>query len=156
MLLKELRLEKNLTQEEVAKLLGISRRTYIKYETGQIPIDSLKYKVIYETINKYGYIDETHGILSIDSISKICKDILNKYNIDYCFLFGSYAKGYAKETSDIDLLIGMELDMDTYFEIAEELRNNLHKNIDLIHETQLTNNMTLTKEILREGIKIYG
>lgn len=42
MTLKELRLQKQLTQEEAAGLLKISRKTYIRYENGAIKEDSFK------------------------------------------------------------------------------------------------------------------
>lgn len=156
MLLKDLRLEKNLTQEEAANLIGISRRTYIKYENGEISLDSYKYKAIYNVIEQYGYLDETHGILSIDSITSTCEEIFSKYNVLYAFLFGSYAKGYATEKSDVDILISVDLTAFNFIQICGELQDKLHKNVDLLHESQLSNNMSLTQEILRDGIKIYG
>ena len=35
----------------------------------------------------------------------ICSSVFGNYSIDYCYLFGSYAKGKATEVSDVDLLI---------------------------------------------------
>ena len=43
-----------------------------------------------------------------------------------------------------------------YFELIEILREQLKKKIDLLDVTQLDNNPTLVKEILKDGIKIYG
>ena len=50
--LKEIRLQNNLTQDEAAKILGVTRRTYINYESGKINEDSLKYKFIVDTLKK--------------------------------------------------------------------------------------------------------
>lgn len=156
MSLKDIRLQSNLTQEEAAQLLGVTRRTYVNYEAGKIDESSLKYRYIVETLKNANLLDENHGILSIDQIKKICSEIFKNYSVDFCYLFGSYAKGKATEISDIDLLVAMPIDGMKYFELIEILREQLKKKIDLLDVTQLDNNPTLVKEILKDGIKIYG
>ena len=44
----------------------------------------------------------------------------------------------------------------SFYELVEVLRESLKKKVDLLDETQLDNNSVLVKEILRDGIKIYG
>lgn len=156
MSLKDIRLQNNLTQEEAAQLLGVTRRTYVNYEIGKIDKTSLKYKHVVETLQKANLLDENHGILTVDKIRKICSDIFKDYSVEYCYLFGSYAKGKATEKSDVDLLISMPIDGMKFFELVELLREQLKKKIDLLDVAQLYNNPTLVKEILKDGIKIYG
>lgn len=156
MSLKDIRLRSNLTQEEAAQLLGVTRRTYVNYEAGKIDESSLKYKYVIETLQKATLIDENHGILTIDQIRKICGEIFKDYSVEYCYLFGSYAKGKATEKSDVDLLVAMPVDGMKFFELIEVLREQLKKKIDLLDIAQLENNPALVQEILRDGIKIYG
>lgn len=156
MSLKDIRLQGNLTQEEAAQLLGVTRRTYVNYEAGKIDEASLKYKYVVETLQKASLLDESHGILTIDRIRKICSEIFKNYSVDYCYLFGSYAKGKATETSDVDLLVAMPVDGMKFFELIELLREQLKKKIDLLDIAQLDNNSALVQEILKDGIKIYG
>ena len=156
MSLKDIRLRSNLTQEEAAQLLGVTRRTYVNYEAGKIDESSLKYKYVVETLQKATLIDENHGILTIDQIRKICGEIFKDYSVEYCYLFGSYAKGKATEKSDVDLLVAMPVDGMKFFELIEVLREQLKKKVDLLDIAQLENNPTLVQEILRDGIKIYG
>lgn len=156
MSLKDIRLRSNLTQEEAAQLLGVTRRTYVNYEAGKIDESSFKYKYVVETLQKATLIDENHGILTIDQIRKICGEIFKDYSVEYCYLFGSYAKGKATEKSDVDLLVAMPVDGMKFFELIEVLREQLKKKIDLLDIAQLENNPTLVQEILRDGIKIYG
>ena len=156
MSLKDIRLQGNLTQEEAAQLLGVTRRTYVNYEAGKIDEASLKYKYVVETLQKASLLDESHGILTIDQIRKICSEIFKNYSVDYCYLFGSYAKGKATETSDVDLLVAMPVDGMKFFELIELLREQLKKKIDLLDIAQLDNNSSLVQEILKDGIKIYG
>lgn len=156
MSLKDNRLRSNLTQEEAAQLLGVTRRTYVNYEAGKIDESSLKYKYVVETLQKATLIDENHGILTIDQIRKTCGEIFKDYSVEYCYLFGSYAKGKATEKSDVDLLVAMPVDGMKFFELIEVLREQLKKKIDLLDIAQLENNPALVQEILRDGIKIYG
>ena len=74
----------------------------------------------------------------------------------YCILFGSYARGSATEKSDVDILISTEITGLRFFGIAEKLRQELHKKVDLLDTEQLNNNKELLDDILKEGIRIYG
>ena len=78
------------------------------------------------------------------------------YGVEYCYLFGSYAKGKAAPTSDVDLLICSEASGLRFFELVEKLREGLKKKVDVLDQRQLTQNPELTHEILKDGIKIYG
>lgn len=155
-MLKEIRLEKGMTQENAAKYLGITRRTYLKYENNQALQNTFKGKYMIESLNKYGLIDEEHGLLSIDIIKEKCQKIFSNYDVNYCYLFGSYAKGNATELSDVDLLISMPLDGLKFYELIEVLREELKKKVDLLDARHLGENQELLEDILKEGIKIYG
>lgn len=154
--LKDLRLEKNLTQKQVANLVGVSLRSYITYENDATKVGSVKYNYIVKTLSEINPIDEEHGIVSVDYIAGRCKAVFVKYDVEYCYLFGSYAKGSATEKSDIDLLISANVKGIKFFGLVEELRTALQKRVDALDTNQLNNNAELAKEILRDGIKIYG
>lgn len=154
--LKDVRLQCNLTQEKAAQILGVTRRTYINYESGKIDENSLKYKFLVETLKQANLIDEEHGLLTLEQIKTICSEIFKDYDVEYCYLFGSYAKGKATEKSDVDLLVSMQLNGLKFFELIELLREKLKKKVDLLDVAQLNNNSALVQEILRDGIKIYG
>lgn len=156
MTLKQLRIDKGLTQAKCADILQVSLRTYKRYESNESTINTVKYQYLVERLSEYGKIDESHGILSIDQIQKTCSEVFKDYQVDYCYLFGSYAKGKETETSDIDLLIAMPINSMKYFELIELLRERLKKKIDLLDVGQLDNNPQLMNEILKDGIKIYG
>ena len=156
MTLKELRLSKDLTQSQVANIVGISLRSYKEYENDVTKANSLKYKYILNELLKIDYIDEEHGILKMDNIKKVVSDVLSKFDVDYCYLFGSYARNKANELSDVDLLVSTKITGMAFFGLAEELREALHKKVDLLNLEQLSKNQVLLNEILRDGIKIYG
>ena len=155
MTLKELRQSKNLTQLQVANLLNISLRSYKQYENEKEKEGSFKYNYIYNELTKYGYIDEEHGILSIDDIKRIVSQVLSQHEVEYCYLFGSYARGEANEKSDVDLIVATEITGMAFFGLCEYLRDALHKKVDLLNLAQLNNNQKLLNEVLKDGIKIY-
>jgi len=154
--LKELRIDKKMTQQEVADLIGISLRSYKSYENDDVKRNTLKYEYIFDRLVKVNFIDEEHGLLTIESITRKCKKVLEQYNVKFCYLFGSYAKGKEKPTSDVDLLISTDVTGLKYFGMVEELRTVLCKKVDVLDTKQLMNNLELTEEILKDGIKIYG
>ncbi len=156
MTIKELRTSKNLTQKQAAEICGIPLRTYSRYELEDSKEGSLKYNYIVSILNDYGYVDEEHGILTFESIVKIVEEILRKYDVEYCYLFGSYAKGKASEKSDVDLFISTSVTGMRFYGLVEELRTALHKKVDLLTLAQLNNNNELIGEIFKDGIKIYG
>lgn len=156
MTLRELRKDKGLTQAEAASYVGIPLRTYINYENDITKQDSIKYKYIFEKLTAYGYIDAENGLLSVERIRSICEEVFENYEVECCYLFGSYAKGKATERSDVDLLICTSLSGLAFFEMVETLREKLCKKVDALHQSQLNNNVVLMKEILKDGIKIYG
>lgn len=155
MTLKELRMSKKITQVQAASIVGISLRSYKQYENDENKKNTIKYTYIFNELEKIGYVDEEHGILSIDSIKEIVSNVLSSFDVDYCYLFGSYAKNRAGENSDVDLLISTKITGMAFFGLAEELREALHKRIDLLNIEQLNNNQELLNEILKDGIKIY-
>lgn len=156
MTLKDLRKQKKLTQIECSDYLGIPLRTYQTYETDERKKDSIKYLYMIRKLEQYGFVDEEHGLLSRQSIKDICSEVFENYAVKYCYLFGSYAKEKATETSDVDLLISTSETGMRFYELVETLREKLKKKVDVLNRDQLTNNDQLLEEILTDGVKIYG
>lgn len=156
MSIKQLRLEKGLTQVKCAEYLKIPLRSYKRYEADDGKSNEIKYKYIIDRLNEYGRIDEEHGMLDTKQIKSICGSVFPLYSVEYCYLFGSYAKKTATEKSDVDLLVSVPINGLKFFELAEVLREKLKKKVDLLDVNQLNNNPDLVREILKDGIKIYG
>ncbi|MBQ3432575.1 MAG: nucleotidyltransferase domain-containing protein [Clostridia bacterium] len=154
--LKKLRIEKNLTQKQAASITGISLRSYKSYENEEKKQGTIKYNYLIEQLLRVNPIDEEHGIVDIEYIREKCSEVFQNYEVEYCYLFGSYAKEQANEKSDIDLLISSNVKGLKFFGMVEALRTKLNKKVDALDIQQLNNNMELVKEILKTGVKIYG
>lgn len=154
--LKELRIKKRITQQKAAELTGISLRSYKTYENDETKVGTIKYHYLCETLSAYNKIDEEHGILDLEEIKEVCSKVFDKFNVNYCFLFGSYAKGNANAMSDVDLLVSADISGLKFYGMVEDLRTALHKKVDVLSVIQLKDNYELVLEILKDGIKIYG
>ena len=159
MYLLELRNQYGLSQIEAACALNMPLRTYIRYEKDNNYGNALKRSMMIEMlIDKYE-ITVNKGLLSVEKIKTLLSALFEgeyKGQIEFCYLFGSYAKGYAKENSDVDLCISTQLKGLKFAGLSESIRRVLHKNVDLIRFSNLENNITLISEIMKDGIKIYG
>ena len=88
-------------------------------------------------------------------IQAILHPIFVNYNIKKAILFGSYAKGFAREQSDIDLLVDSGLKGLAFFGLLEDIVTSLGKNDDLLDVSQLTPDSLVGEEIKKNGVVIY-
>lgn len=156
MKLKEYRNACNFTQKEAAVFLGVSDKTYFRYENEDKYEGSLKYMKMCELLADKGKIDETHGILTLAQIKESLVSVFQKYDVSFAYLFGSYAKGKASEKSDVDILVGTSISGLSYYGLLQDAIDSLHKNVDLIRLKDTLENEDFLNEILKDGIKIYG
>ncbi len=76
-------------------------------------------------------------MLTIEKIKEVVTRIGRKYGVKSVYLFGSYAKGTANETSDIDLIIDKGQALHKYidyFHFCDELETELGTEVDVTTE----------------------
>lgn len=159
MTLLETRKKYGLSQVDASFILNVPIRTYIRYEINDSYGSELKRKEMIKALINECQITEEKGLLTIEKIANLLADLFNdKYpgQIVFCYLFGSYAKGYAKEDSDVDLCVSTTLTGLKFVGLSEAIHQVLNKKIDLIRFSNLKDNLTLIQEIMKDGIKIYG
>ena len=152
--LSEVRIQNGLTQKEAAALIGVPFRTYIRYEKEESYKKSYKYKLFLQELINQVKVDEEHGVLTLGRIKSLILPVLTRHNIKNCYLFGSYARGEARENSDIDLLVDTDITGLDFFKLIEEIRTTLNKKIDLLRLKDLSSDNPIILEILKEGIKL--
>ena len=77
------------------------------------------------------------SVLKLSEIKKILKAVLGNHGITKIYLFGSYARGDATSSSDVDILCDKG-DVKTLIEqgeLEDELENKLGKKVDLVFTT---------------------
>ena len=154
-MIREIRISKGLSQIEAAKIVGLSIRTYQNYEYGNSTRDKFKINQIISILSSYNKYTLNTGIYNIEDIKNIINELLKDTDISFVYLFGSYAKGKATPSSDIDLLISDEIKGLEFIGLVDEFSKRFNKNIDLIRISDLKNNFVFLNEILKSGIKIY-
>ena len=146
-----------ITQLQAANACGVCLRTYQTYE--ETTKTNQTYNSLMQKLDEIGVLDGTNHIASVRRIKFTCRRLFkDKYpEIQTAFLYGSYARGEATGRSDIDILVVLNKPMGLrFFAIAEELKELLHKEVDIQSYEQLLGNAPMLKDILVEGIKIYG
>jgi Predicted nucleotidyltransferases len=71
----------------------------------------------------------------LKKLQKKVAPIAKKYNLKEVYLFGSYARGEAREDSDIDLLyvkFDNSMSLTTKYMLLDELEDSLGKKVDLV------------------------
>ena len=105
-------------------------------------------------------------IYTISEISDIIRPIAEKYGLKAVFLFGSYARHEASESSDIDLLVDTSgTQIKGLFALGAlycELEDALQKKIDLITVSSLEQPPRMPGEeyfkeaVKRERVELYA
>lgn len=155
--LRRKRKDLNITQLQAANACGVSLRTYQTYE--ETKTLNATYDYLLNKLKEMGVLDSSNYIVSVRYIKQVCRELFPKEfpEIKCAYLYGSYARGEATGKSDIDILVVLEKPMGfKYFDIADRLETLLNKSVDLQSYEQLVNNAPMIKDILVEGVKIYG
>ena len=95
-------------------------------------------------------------IYTLDEIREIINPIAARYGVQSIYLFGSYARGEATETSDLDLRVnkGKVLDFFTLGEMYCDLEEKFQKKLDLLTTGSLDDEFL--SKIANEEIMIYA
>ena len=153
--LRSIRKNIGITQEEAAKMVGVSRRTYQTYEEKEII--NKAYDEILEALKNIDTGYTFNFVLNAKVIKKRCEGIFAKYpEVECAYLYGSYARGEADEDSDVDILVVVKPIGMKFFSIAADLEDVLGKKVDLQTIEQVNDNIKFMKRFLKESIKIYG
>lgn len=153
--LRQKRKDLEITQLQAANVCGVSLRTYQTYEETHNLNETYNY--LLKKLDEMGVFDGSNCVVSVRYIKQVCRELFKKYpQIKCAYLYGSYARGEATGSSDVDILLvchdmGME-----FFGMAADLQEALHKEVDLQTHDQIAGNEDLLENILVDGIKIYG
>ena len=94
-------------------------------------------------------------IYAVDELKTIISPIAAQYGVDRVFLFGSYARGQAKEDSDVDLRIdkGAVKGLFALGALYSDLEERLGKKLDLLTTGSL--DQKFLRRIAKEEVLLY-
>ena len=95
-------------------------------------------------------------IYTVADIKEKLMPIFDKYKIKKAVLFGSYAKGIARDNSDIDIMVDSNLRGLAFLGLLEDVVNAVGKSVDLLDKSQIINSSRIQREIEDTGVVIYG
>lgn len=98
----------------------------------------------------------TKAIYSVADIKQKLIPVFTKYKIKKAILFGSYAKGSAKQNSDIDIVVDSNLRGLAFYGLLEDVVDAVGKSVDLLDRSQIKNASEIEKEIAATGVVLYG
>lgn len=158
--LKQMRLNLGLSQTEAAHYLGLPLNTLQNYEQGQRETSPWVMMLLLDKLSQAKKNDElvfsrSKGVYSFSLLREKIQEIVRPYHLEKIYLFGSYAKGTATETSDIDLYLSSSVPSGKYFRLLEELVEGLHKDVDLLNPETIVAGSRIDLEIQKTGILIY-
>ncbi|MBQ9031306.1 MAG: nucleotidyltransferase domain-containing protein [Parasporobacterium sp.] len=93
---------------------------------------------------------------TVDSIKETLEPVFKSYHVKKAILFGSFAKGTAKDNSDIDIFVDSGLKGLQFFGLLEDVTTSLNRSVDLIDSSQVQKDSKVMREINKTGITIYG
>jgi len=96
-------------------------------------------------------------MLSIEEIKSYIIPIIEKYPIEKVMLYGSYARGDASDTSDIDLVVESRgrLHNRKIFALGGDLLDVLPVRVDVYDILEIANSSAMYENIQKEGVIIY-
>ena len=94
-------------------------------------------------------------IYTIDEVRNKTAPIAKEFGVSRMSLFGSYARGEAKDSSDVDFYIdrGKLSNLLQYFAFVDELENALHCHVDVV--TTGIEDKQFLSAIMQEGVLLY-
>lgn len=99
---------------------------------------------------------QNNDIYTVDEIAKSIYDVAKDYNVQKIVLFGSYARGEAKQHSDIDLYVKAgSVKFLSVCAMGMDIKELLQRNVDVLVEEHMSFSEAMAFEIEKEGIVLY-
>ncbi len=118
--------------------------------------DSFTFSISCDILCLKGVIFVNDTIYTLPEIRSRLTPVFSEYNVNSAVVFGSYAKGCAHLTSDVDILVDSGLKGLEFFGLLEDVSNALDKQVDLLDITQIAPDSAIEREISKSGVRIYG
>ena len=99
-----------------------------------------------------------NAIYTLNEIKNKLSDIFTEYNVKKAMVFGSYARGDADNSSDLDIVVDSDkrlLNL-SLFGLGSSIEDTLGISVDIFEINEIVNEGALDNAIKNEGVVIYG
>ena len=94
-------------------------------------------------------------IYTVPELQSVLSPIFRANGVRKATLFGSYAKGVATASSDVDLLVDSGLRGLAFFGLLEQVTEALDAPVDLIDVSQVETGSEIAREIQKSGVALF-
>ncbi len=94
-------------------------------------------------------------VYTVQQVQERLSPIFRENGVRKATLFGSYSKGTATASSDVDLMVDSGLKGLRFFGLLEDVSQSLQCDVDLIDQSQIVPGSRIDHEIRRTGVVIY-
>jgi hypothetical protein len=94
-------------------------------------------------------------IFTVPQLQALLSPVFDRYGIRRAVLFGSYGKGTATETSDVDLLVDSGLRGLRFVGLLDDVQRAVGKDVDLFDVTHIESGSRIDREIRDTGVTVY-
>jgi len=94
-------------------------------------------------------------MMTVAMIQEAITPVLKQHGVSKAVLFGSHAKGCARENSDVDLLVDSGLKGFAFIGLIEDVYEKLNCPVDVFDVTHINKGSKMEKEIEATGVVIY-
>ncbi|MBR2549633.1 MAG: nucleotidyltransferase domain-containing protein [Saccharofermentans sp.] len=93
---------------------------------------------------------------TIDEIKIKIAPLALKYGVESIYVFGSYARGEATDSSDIDILVfgGSGFKKSLIYALSEELREIMKKDIDIFEISEINVDSDFYSKVMDEKVLV--
>ena len=100
---------------------------------------------------------QENRVLTLDSIRELVSPVLGKHGVIQAIIFGSYARGEATVSSDVDIVIDSKgkLSGMAFFIASDEISKALPIPSDIYEKREIREGSALYDRIKNEGVILY-
>ena len=95
------------------------------------------------------------GVYTIPQLKDTLALVFARYGVRRAVLFGSYGKGTATETSDVDLLVDSGLRGLRFVGFLDDVQRAVGKDVDLFDVAHIQAGSLIDREIRETGVTVY-
>ena len=95
------------------------------------------------------------SVYTVPQLRDVLAPVFARHGVRRAVLFGSYGKGTATETSDVDLLVDSGLRGLRFVGLLDDVQRAVGRDVDLFDVTHIESGSRIDREIRDTGVTVY-